>query len=523
MKSKALVTALIAGKNTGRKIVTALITVLLFSFLSAAVLADGDQEPITDAQISKAVQRVLLNDPEIRSQKINISVNDGIVTLSGSALNLIGRDRSAETAKTVRGVKGVINTIKLNVAEMADNDIRHAVESALLYDPAANRFGITASVKDGVVTLYGKVKSYREQLLAADAARGVIGVKAVKSDIKVDVTGVHTDPEISAEVNELIDSDNWLESSYIIAAVKGGVVTLTGTVGSAALRDRAVFLAMAEGVQSVDSDGLNVDPDVKENGQRSISSTKKSDLQIKKAVISALGHDPRVAGFNPDVKVMKLTVSLTGVVDNLQAKIAAGQDAKNTVGVWHVNNLLVIRPSITVDDSTLAKNVESAMQRDAATAGSGIKVEVKDGVATLTGTVDSDYVKTRAYNIASLANGMLDVKNDITDSSTELVYYSVNYDPAREDNYYKSSGNLYIQKNAALKNVRDADIKANIEEEMFWSPWITNVKLKGIKVSVSNGIVTLTGTVNNLYNYNRATDFAFRGGAREVYNNITIR
>jgi hypothetical protein len=95
-----------------------------------------------------------------------------------------------------------------------------------------------------------------------------------------------------------------------------------------------------------------------------VSIAVKGDPQIKQAVHDAFVYDPRVDSFNPNVDVDNRIVTLSGVVDNLKAKRAAEQDAKNTWGVWRVKNLLTTRPvaptkmaidpicGMTVDDSS---------------------------------------------------------------------------------------------------------------------------------------------------------------------------
>jgi osmotically-inducible protein OsmY len=63
-------------------------------------------------------------------------------------------------------------------------------------------------------------------------------------------------------------------------------------------------------------------------------------------------------------------------------------------------------------------------------------------------------------------------------------------------------------------------VKDNIENAMFWSPW---VDLNDITVKVANGVATLTGTANSWFEFNKATENAYQGGASQVYNNITVR
>ena len=71
-----------------------------------------------------------------------------------------------------------------------------------------------------------------------------------------------------------------------------------------------------------------------------------SDEEIKNAIIDAFSYDPRVSPFNLDISVNIGVVTLSGRVNNLNAKRAAEQDVKNTIGVWGVKNHLKVPTGI---------------------------------------------------------------------------------------------------------------------------------------------------------------------------------
>jgi osmotically-inducible protein OsmY len=59
----------------------------------------------------------------------------------------------------------------------------------------------------------------------------------------------------------------------------------------------------------------------------------------------------------------------------------------------------------------------------------------------------------------------------------------------------------------------------DIEDRMQWSPWLAP---NGVTVKVTNGVATLTGKAKSWFEYARATDYAYEGGAQQVFNNIEI-
>jgi len=481
------------------------------------------QEPkrMTDQQIAYAIDYTLLTDAALYDSQIDVTVNLGIVTLTGDADNLMAKERAAKLAQTIRGVRGVVNTLALKTPFRSDNDVRKDVTSALLYDAATDSYKLKAEVKDGVVTLSGTVPSYRAKLLAVSVAKGVKGVKGVTDTIILEGTNMRSDAEIAAEVKRAIAIDVWLHPLFINTEVKDGVVTLTGTVGSPAQYDRADLLARTTGVKSVRIEGLKIEPLTKAIDQRPETISVKGNQPIEQAVHDTLFYDPRVNSFNPRIEVENGVVTLTGVVDNLKAKRAAEQDAKNTWGVWRVKNLLKNRPVKTIADDKLAQNVVSAFLRDPVVDSFEINVKAKKGVVALNGTVDSYYEKAQAEDIASRANGVLDVENDLTVGNPTLVNYELDHDsywgylPS-----YSYWGTYRAPDRSTWRYASDAVLKDDITNKLVWSPWLG---VDDITVNVVNGAATLTGYVGSRFELNKATQIAYEGGAQQVHNNISIR
>jgi osmotically-inducible protein OsmY len=507
-------------RHVSRKLATALLMLLCLGLMTITCwAAPKDQQKMSDQQITNAVDRRLLSDSALMNNQIDARTDDGIVTLSGTANHLIAKERATMLAQTIRGVRGVVNTISLRIPFVSDDEVRKNVESALFYDAATDSYDLKTAVKDGVVTLSGTVKSYREKQLAVYVAKGVKGVREVKDSISVSTRSNRPDEEIADEVRNIIAIDAWLNPSLIKINVKDGVVTLIGEVGSFAQKERARVLAWTAGVKAVYSDGLLVEPWAKAKDQRKEADTLKGDPQIKQAVLDAFAFDPRVLSFNPNVEVNNGAVTLTGVVNNLKAKRSAEQDAKNTVGVRRVKNFLRVRPAKTLADDKIAQNVISAFLRDPVLDSLEVAVKSNHGMVTLTGTVVSLFEKMDAEDVASRASGVIDVRNNLTVSYPSVADYYSGYDPYWSfPPYYLNSSPYYY----SWPYRSDAEIKEDIEDEMFWSPWVW-VHHDNIVVTVTNGVATLTGTVSSWFTYNKATESALEGGASQVINNITVK
>jgi osmotically-inducible protein OsmY len=506
------------GRNPGMALIMA-----AFLGIAAVVCHAAPSEPrkITDQQINDVVEQTLQTDSVLPGNQIDAKTSEGIVVLTGTVNNLMAWERAAKLAEAIRGVRGVVNTIKLEVEPVSDDALQNSAVSALFYDAATNSLDFKVGAKAGVVTLDGKVQSYLEKELAVHVVKGVKGVREVKDGITVKNKANRSDFEIAADVRRIIDIDVWLDSSLIITKVKGDIVILTGEVGSYAQYQRAIARAWTAGVKSVDAEGLKIDSWAIKSGQRKETIATKTDPQIRKAVQDTFYYDPRVYSLDPKVAVDLGVVTLTGLVDNLKAKRAAEQDAKNTAGVWHVRNLLKVRPKKSTADDKIAQNVKSALLRDPFLDGYQIDARAKYGVVTLTGAVDSFYEKAEADDIASRAVGVVDVKNNIAVNYPNLVNCNLGCD------LYWTNKAPYCYLDASRSPgyytggyTSDMAVKNSIEEKMFWNPF---VKRDAITVTVENGTVTLTGEVASWVGHQVATELAFQGGAWYVKNMLEVK
>jgi osmotically-inducible protein OsmY len=115
----------------------------------------------------------------------------------------------------------------------SDSDIERDVKEELKWEPGLPQAAdIAVSVKDGVVTLAGFVRSYTEKYQAETAAKRVVGVKGVANDIEVRMPSVdeRPDPEIAREAVAAIKTQLPISSEHIKVVVKHGWVNLEGQV-----------------------------------------------------------------------------------------------------------------------------------------------------------------------------------------------------------------------------------------------------------------------------------------------------
>lgn len=111
-----------------------------------------------------------------------------------------------------------------------DQEIQKDVIAELRWEQGVDASQIGVAVKDGVVTLTGKVETYLEKWRAEEAAHRVSGVMAVANDIEVRAIGERTDSDIAAAAVHALKWNASLPAEKVQVTVSGGWVTLKGEV-----------------------------------------------------------------------------------------------------------------------------------------------------------------------------------------------------------------------------------------------------------------------------------------------------
>ena len=217
----------------------------------------------TDARIQQDVLKELDWDPRVEETEVGVSVQHGVVTLSGTVTSWAKRMAAQEAAHRVAGVLDVANDIVVKVPGgfgRSDTEIAHAVRNALEWDVFVPDKDIQSTVSNGWVTLTGMVETVAEREDAARAVRNLTGVRGV--DNQITVRHPRIAPErIRAAIEEALERRAEREARRIDVTVSpDGAVTLAGHVRSWAERQAVVASARyLRGVRAV-HDRLHIDP-----------------------------------------------------------------------------------------------------------------------------------------------------------------------------------------------------------------------------------------------------------------------
>ncbi len=111
-----------------------------------------------------------------------------------------------------------------------DTKLRHDVEAELEWEPSVDERQIGVAVKDGIVTISGKVSSYAEKWNAERAVERVAGVRGVVDELEVHTPGSQTDADIAEAVANGLKWNSLVPDDAITFKVDHGWVTLKGQV-----------------------------------------------------------------------------------------------------------------------------------------------------------------------------------------------------------------------------------------------------------------------------------------------------
>jgi osmotically-inducible protein OsmY len=115
---------------------------------------------------------------------------------------------------------------------MTDLELKKAIEAELDFEPSIDAAEVGVAVKDGIVTLTGRIDSYWAKVAAERAVFRVAGVNAVANDLEVRLptASERTDEDIARAARNALEWDVLLPSDTIRVAVSKGWITLEGSV-----------------------------------------------------------------------------------------------------------------------------------------------------------------------------------------------------------------------------------------------------------------------------------------------------
>lgn len=216
-----------------------------------------------------------------------------------------------------------------------------------------------------------------------------------------------------------------------------------------------------------------------------------TEKELKRKVEQYIERDDRIRTGQVQVDVTGNAIKLEGSVPNYNALRAAENDAWMVIGVKSVNNYLTVEPpetSTKPDDLEIEAAIKNVFLWDNRLDSTDTEISVDKGHVEINGTVFSLWEKQIAEEIAYSVTGVVQVTN-----------------------------NLVVNKRSEINDELIAD---KIFEALDNNPY---VNVSDINVTVNEGMVTLSGTVQSYLAANEAHDsLLYIAGVRGIVNNVNI-
>jgi osmotically-inducible protein OsmY len=213
----------------------------------------------------------------------------------------------------------------------SNEELQLDVQDAIKWQPLLKAAEIGVTAKDGIVTLSGTVNSFTKKMEAENAAKNVIGVRAVVEEIDVDFENSlrKRDEEIAEEALSAMKWNWSVPDERIKLKVEDSWVTLEGSVE---------WNYQREAAQKCVSDLIGV----KGVTNKIKLESKIPDVVERTDIENALSRSWLVDDRKIKVSVNKNKVTLRGSVESLFQKDEAERLAWNAPGVIDVVNELAV-------------------------------------------------------------------------------------------------------------------------------------------------------------------------------------
>jgi osmotically-inducible protein OsmY len=258
-------------------------------------------------------------------------------------------------------------------------------------------------------------------------------------------------------------------------------------VGSLSEVSWAQLDARVEGVRDIVA-LLEVDETLIDSRQARFTETR-SDQALQEALKDTFRYDSRLKGALLRARVESGLVTLEGTVSCAAAHRAAVDDALNVVGVRQVVDQIAVRPAVKFGDRAIEARIRQAL-RENPRLRSEISVSVYDGTAVLHGMVASASERAEIERTVGSVAGVA-----VIEDATQVQGPS---SPLMSDEELASRARSLLS-------------------------WNAEVGPNNVRIIVSDGVMTVTGTVDSWRQFNAIMEDIYGLGPTKVVQRIDVR
>ena len=139
----------------------------------------------TDADVAQAVRDALEQEEAVPAEQVHSTVYDAVVTLTGVVDTRRASEAAERAARRVGGVRRVANAIVVRGDTVDLAAIHRSIEEALERRAEREAAHIELKVRDGVVTLEGRVNSLSDKSVVLDLVRHAPAVRGIDDRLRI--------------------------------------------------------------------------------------------------------------------------------------------------------------------------------------------------------------------------------------------------------------------------------------------------------------------------------------------------
>jgi osmotically-inducible protein OsmY len=217
-----------------------------------------DQEATTmdrNQQLQQRVMEALAWEPKVHATQIGVSVDSGLVMLSGIVHSYAEKWAAGRAAERVKGVRALMDEITVNLSDefqRGDLEIARAAINTLEWDAMVPRDRIKVIVQEGWITLDGIVDLNFQKVEAENVVANLLGVKGVTN--RIEVSARVSPRNIKREIKKALERSAKVDPKAVSVELDGTRVILSGVVKSWRERKEAERAAWAApGISNVEN------------------------------------------------------------------------------------------------------------------------------------------------------------------------------------------------------------------------------------------------------------------------------
>ena len=200
----------------------------------------------TDVELKKDILEELLYDPGVNVTEIGVLVKDWAVTLNGYVSSYSEKLNAVQATKRIAGVTAIADDIEVKLPDAerhTDGDIAAAAANHIKWCTTIPSGAVEVTVRDGRITLEGKVETWYQRLAAENVVKRLAGVKDVTNLITIIPKPAQA--QIATSIKSAFERNALLDAGKVQVETSGSTVTLRGKVSNHAEKDEAERVAWA--------------------------------------------------------------------------------------------------------------------------------------------------------------------------------------------------------------------------------------------------------------------------------------